>query len=60
MESDDLKEQLKDILTKTEEIVCHAHALLRQNEISQIKYVELRALATKTQEICNRFDNENC
>ena len=49
MKSKELVDQLKDIMVKTESVVLCAHELLRQNNITQSKFMELKVLADKAQ-----------
>jgi hypothetical protein len=59
MKNTEILKQAADILTKTETMVEHAHKLLRNDQIDQQQFVEIKRLEMKAQQLYRSLDNEN-
>jgi hypothetical protein len=59
MKSNDIVKQAAEIVLKTEEMVKHAHYLLRNNEIDQGQFLEVKKLEMKAQKLYQKLKDES-
>jgi len=59
MKNIEILNQAAEILARAETMVESAHKLLRNNEIDQQQFVEIKRLEMKAQQLCRRLKDEN-
>ena len=58
MKSNKMLDQATEILAKTEHMVRHAHQLLRNAEIDQRQFIEIKRLEITAQQLSKRLERE--
>jgi hypothetical protein len=59
MKNTDILRQAGDILGQTTAMVEHAHRLLRNDEISQVQFLDLKKLEMKVQKLYRKLKDES-
>ena len=59
MKSSDIISQAAEVVWQTELMVKHAHQLLRNNEIDQAQFLEIKKLEMKAQKLHRRLQYES-
>ena len=59
MKDNKMLDQATEILARTEHMVKRAHQLLRNAEIDQHQFIEIKRFEMKAQQLCRRLEQEN-